>query len=172
VLTMSYCLDAAGQAQTYAVVFPQSPLDRGEVRRQIVMPPLVQRTAGVDAADILAGDVDFALLRLSEPVEPDRVPLRLAHEPPTPGTQGRLLMHQGDTALLVAEGVRCTVEDVGAMRFRHACASGAGSAGGPIIAGDGRTIGFEFAGGSEANFAIRADRIMGLPEVETALADR
>jgi hypothetical protein len=173
VLTMSYCFDASAPAQDYGVTFPAASSGRGEVRRQVVMPPLVQRATSVNSgadSDILAGDLDFVLFRLSEPVEPDRAPLRLAREPPIPGIQARLLMHQGEAALLVAEGVRCTVEEVGPMRFRHACASGAGSAGGPIIAGDGRTIGFEFAGSAEAGFAIRADRIVELTAVETVLA--
>ena len=70
----------------------------------------------------------------------------------------------GDPALIV-DAPSCRVTIVNANRFGHGCASGGGSAGGPIFARDGRVIGIEFAGSSggsreDTNIAIRADRIL------------
>lgn len=82
------------------------------------------------------GELDFALLRLAEPVA-DREPLALSREPKVivPGDVAMVAQHPGGAKLAVAYGVVVTFPANG-LRYRYDCTTEAGASGSPMFTAD------------------------------------
>lgn len=96
----------------------------------------VTLVARKDSSGTRPSEASYALLRLSKHPAVEVLPLKLSSVPPPTGIRLAILLFRGSQTQLTVRSPNCVAGQVGKETFEHACTTGSGSSGAPVISLD------------------------------------